>query len=346
MAAGQAPRTPEVTTLVVAAATVPLIEELPGRTAAYRSAQVRPQVSGIVIKRLFTEGSDVTEGQHLYQLDDAQYAVAMQSAGASREQALATEHAARRKLERYRELIGTRSISQQDFDDAEIALEQATAAVAVAEAAVATARLNLNRAKVYAPIAGRIGQSLVTEGALVTANQTQPLTVITQLDPIYVDIQQSSTDNQRLRERVRQQARVSVSIQTSAAIGAYDGTGELQFSNMTVDESTGAVQLRALFPNADHRLLPGMFVTARLDIGSESGFLLPQQAVIRNNTGGAGVWRVGGDNTVTLTTVTTTRALADKWLVTSGIHEGDVIVIEGMQRLSPDATVIAHRNGS
>ncbi|MCB1691775.1 MAG: efflux RND transporter periplasmic adaptor subunit [Pseudomonadales bacterium] len=334
---------PDVTTVPVTTTDVRIFEELPGRTSAIRIAEVRPQVGGIIKKRLFEEGSTVTEGQHLYQLDDAAYKVAMQRATASREQALASQHAASLRVDRYKELLGTKAISQQDYDDAQIALEQANAAVRVAEAAIKSARLDLEYTRVYAPISGRIGRSMVTEGALVTANQSEPLSVITELDPIYVDINQSTTESVGLRKLIADGRQVEVELVSDASGGTK---GVLQFSDVLVDESTGTVQLRALFPNPDMTLLPGMFVRAQLDLGFKRGMLIPQQAVVRDENGTPRVWRLGKDNVVESVAVTTDRAIQDKWLVTGGLEDGDMIVTEGLQRLSPGIEVIAHNGGS
>lgn len=304
-------------------------------------AQIRPQVNGIIVKRLFTEGSDVTEGQHLYQLDPAVYQAAMSSADANLEHARASARVAELKYKRYKELLGTRAISQQDYDDADAALQQANAQVLVAQAAVATAKLNLSYTRVYAPIAGRIGKSLVTEGALVTAGQSQPLAVVTQLDPIYVDIEQSSAENAKLRSRLAGQDHVGVTIVASGA-SPFPHEGTLEFSDVSVDESTGSVELRALFPNPEHALLPGTFVNATLHLGSETAIVVPQQVVGRDAEGKAQVWVVGDDDTVHQQQITTERAVGDEWVVIDGLKAGDVLVIEGVQRLSPGIKVVPH----
>ena len=336
-AAGKAPRANAVTVVTIQQQDVPYSREFPGRTSAYRIAQVRPQVTGIILKRLFEEGATVEAGQQLYQLDDAQYRVALQRAKASLGEAKAAKLAAQRTLDRYKTLLGTNAISQQGFDDAEVALERTIASVAVAEAAVATAELDLEYTRVYAPIGGHIGKSLVTEGGLVTANQTQPLVTITQLDPIYVDIQRPGAE-----ELPTGDAPISVRLLPRAGIAGYSGQGKLQFSDVLVDESTGAVQLRALFPNPLNQLLPGMFVTAQLDLGQQPGLLVPQNAVVRDHEGKPFVWRVDAENIVHQVYITTSRTVGNQWFVTDGLQDGDVVVIEGMHRLVPETPVTPH----
>lgn len=336
--AGKSARPTAVSVISVTEEAVPLSRELPGRTAAYRIAQVRPQVTGIIRKRLFEEGARVEAGKQLYQLDDAEYEVALQRAQASSAEAKAAKLSAQRTFARYQTLLGTKAISQQGFDDAEVALAKTAAGVAVAEAATATAQLDLNYTKVYAPISGYIGKSLVTEGTLVTANQQSALVTITQLDPIFVDIQRPSTEQLPMGDG----AAIPVSLAGSSAIGGYAGAGQLQFSAVLVDESTGAVQLRALFPNPDNRLLPGMFVSAVLDLGTERGILVPQNAVVRDHEGKPFVWRVDEQNQVHKVYVTTARAVQNLWLVTAGLRDGDIIVTEGMHRMADEAMVTPH----
>ena len=337
--AGKTTRPPTAVSVIsVSEQAVPLTRELPGRTSAYRIAQVRPQVTGIILKRLFKEGARVEAGTQLYQLDDAQYDVALQRAKATLAEAMAAQLTAQRTLDRYQKLLGTKAISQQGFDDAEVALARASAGVAVAQAATAAAKLDLSYTRVYAPISGYIGKSLVTEGALVTTNQQQPLVTITQLDPIYVDIQRPSTEQLPIRDG----APVSVKLSGSAAIDSYTGEGQLQFSDVLVDESTGAVQLRALFPNPEKRLLPGMFVNARIDLGTKHGILVPQNTVVRDHEGKPFVWRVDSQNLVHRVYVTTARAVQNNWLVTAGLQDGDTIVTEGMHRLADKSPVTPH----
>lgn len=337
-AAGQKVMKPTAVTVIsVTEQDVSLTRELPGRTSAYRIAQVRPQVTGIIIKRLFEEGSRVESGAQLYQLDDAQYEVALQRAKATLAEAKASKLAAERTLARYKTLLGTNAISQQGFDDAEVAVQISLAAVAVAEAAIASARLDVEYTRVFAPINGYIGKSQVTEGALVTANQQQSLVTITQLDPIYVDIQRPSTEGLPAHDQP-----IVVRLLERSAIGGYQGEGRLQFSDVLVDESTGAVQLRALFPNPQSQLLPGMFVNAQLDLGVERGILVPQNAVIRDHEGKPFVWRVDTQNVAHQIYVEISRAIQNRWLVKSGLQDGDTIVSEGMHRLAPESAVTPH----
>lgn len=333
---------PNVTVTTARVDAIPIEEVLPGRTSAHRIAEIRPQVGGIIEARLFEEGSDVEKGQHLYRLNQSRYETALQSAKANLAQAKASEHVADLKARRYEKLIGSKSISQQDYDDAMAQLAQAKANVEVADAAVSTAKLNLSYTEVYAPISGRIGKSFVTEGALVTANQTQSLAVITQLDPIYVDIQQSSADNLRLRDELRDRDKVPVTLKVQDEKIPYRHEGLLKFSDVSVDESTGAVDVRALFPNPEHRLLPGMFVTATLHLGTEKAIAVPQQAVSRNLQGNAFVWVVNKDDTVNQQVVTTERAYRDTWVISKGLNAGDMLVTEGVQRLEPGIKVIPH----
>lgn len=331
-----------VTTITVRMGQIPIEETLPGRTTAHRVAEIRPQVGGIVQKRLFEEGSDVSAGQQLYRLDPAKYEAALQSAEANLQQARASEHVAALTTARYKKLIGSNSISQQNYDDAEAALVQAQAAVSVAAASVRTAKLDLAYTKVYAPISGRIGKSLVTEGALVTADQSQQLAVITQLDPIYVDIQQPSTANLKLRERLRHRSKVPVTLMLDNGTVAYANAGVLEFSDVSVDPSTGSVDVRALFPNPDHVLLPGMFVTATLHLGTEKAIAVPQRVVSHNLEGNAYVWLVAKDHTAHRQLVTIERSYKHEWVISKGLEAGDLVVYAGVQRLQPGSKVIPH----
>lgn len=333
---------PNVTTVTVTLGEIPIEEQLPGRLTAHRVAEIRPQVGGIIEKRLFEEGSEVVAGQHLYQLDQARYLANMQSARANLAQTKAAEHVAELKANRYKKLIGTKAISQQDYDDAEATLSQARAAVSVAAAAVSTARLNLQYTQVDAPISGLIGKSMVTEGALVTANQSQPLAVVTQLDPIYLDIQQSSTGNLKLREMLSHRGDIAVTLKAEGEDKPYPLEGKLKFSDVSVDESTGSVDVRALFPNPQHLLLPGMFVTATLHLGTEKAITVPQQAVGHNLQGNAYVWVVDGKHTVHQQVVTTARSWDHKWVISRGLTPGDMLVTQGVQRLQPGIKVVPH----
>ncbi|SIS88293.1 efflux RND transporter periplasmic adaptor subunit [Insolitispirillum peregrinum] len=346
-AAPAAPPPPEVTVQTLATQTVPLYTDLPGRTAAYRVAEVRPQVSGIVLKRLFTEGSEVQAGQQLYQIDPSTYQAAVQSAMADLAKARATAKSVEAKAARYADLVKINAVSKQDYDDAVASLDQAKADIMVAQAAVDTAKINLEYTKVYAPISGRIGKSAITEGALVTANQTTPMSTLTQLDPIYVDVSQSSSDLMRLRQAVSagllqkgQADQAPVTLTLDGSTQAYKHNGQLQFADVTVDETTGAVQVRAVFPNPDKELYPGLFVRARVEQGvRENALLVPQRATVRLPDGSAAVWVVGADNKVATRPIQATQAVGDAWLVNSGLQAGERIVIEGLQKIRAGAEV-------
>ena len=319
--------------------------ELPGRTSAYRVAEVRPQVSGIILKRNFIEGSDVKAGQSLYQIDPATYQAAYDSAKGDLTQAQANARIAQLTVKRYKPLLGTKYISQQDYDTAVATAAQNDAAVQVAKANVETARINLAYTKVTSPISGRIGKSSVTEGALVQNAQTTALATVQQLDPMYVDVTQSSEDFMRLRSELESgqlkqndgKANVTLLMQNG---NSYPQTGTLEFSDVTVDETTGSITLRAIVPNPNHALLPGMFVRARLDEGTNpNALLVPQQAVARTPTGQATVMVVGADNKVEARQVTTSQAIGDKWLVTDGVKAGERVISTGLQRAKPGAQV-------
>ncbi len=339
-AAGAMPPAP-VDVMAIEVQQINLFEELPGRVTAAKVAQIRPQVSGIITKRLFREGSDVTAGQQLYQIDAAPYKAAYNSAKASWQKAQANLKSAQVNADRYKELSKTNLVSKQQYDNILVALEQAKADVAVAEATIEAAEIDLNYTKVYAPISGRIGKSFVTEGALVTANQAQALTRVTQLDPIYVDLTQSSANLMRMREQQgndnSQGLAVNLNVEGQGA--PYPHQGTLQFSDITVDETTGSVTLRALMPNPDQTLLPGLFVRARIELGSKQAILVPQRAAVRGVNGDLSVWKVGPDNTVNPTPITTEGARENTWVISGGLQKGDVIVVAGFQRIFPGATV-------
>ena len=338
MAMASGPVAVTVTTLERKAVT--MTEELPGRTSAFKVAEIRPQVTGIIARRLFEEGSTVKAGQQLYQIDDATYQAALERARAELQRARAAAEVAKARLDRFTGLRKSQAVSQQDLDDAEAAYKQAEASIAAAQAAITTAEIDLRYTRVFAPISGRIGISQVTEGALVTANQEQPLTVVTQLDPIYVDMSQSSTDFLRLREQLSAD-NAPVRLQVKGLAQIYPHLGELQSSDVTVDQSTGAVRLRALFPNPDHRLLPGLFVQAQVGLGEQDALLLPQRAATRQADGSLQVWKVNPDQTVAAVEVSTTGIHGEDWLVAGGVEPGDVIVVEGYHKLAPGAQVQA-----
>ena len=318
---------------------------LAGRIASFQVAEVRPQVGGILQQRLFTEGADVKAGQALYQIDPATYEAALDSAQAALMKAEANVTPARLKAERFRELQAIKAVSKQEYDDAQAAFKQAEADVAVNRAAVKTARINLEYTKVRSPISGRIGKSAFTPGALVTANQAQALTSVRQLDPVYVDITQSSQDLLRLRAQftngelrsAAEEAPVRLKLENGAM---YPHEGRLQFTDVSVDESTGMVSLRALFPNPEHILLPGMYVRAVIAEGvDENALLVPQRALRRDPKGQASVLLVDGGGKVDVRLVDVGRTVGDSWQVLSGLKPGDRVIVEGGQNVRPGMSV-------
>lgn len=335
--------TPQVTVHVVNNAPLSITTELPGRTSAFRVAEVRPQVSGIILKRHFIEGSDVQAGESLYQIDPATYQAAYDSAKGDESKAQAAAAIAHLTVKRYVPLLGTKYISQQDYDQAVATARQADADVIAAKAAVESARINLAYTKVTSPITGRIGKSSVTEGALVTNGQSDAIATVQQLDPIYVDVTQSSSDFMRLKQESLQHGGEAKSVQLLMENGqAYSLKGTLQFSDVTVDESTGSITLRAIFPNPQHTLLPGMFVRARIDEGvNPNAMLVPQQGVTRTPRGDATVLLVNDKNQVEMRNVVASQAIGDQWLITSGLKSGDKVIVSGLQKVHPGATVKA-----
>lgn len=342
-----APKAPEVGVVTLKTAPLNVTTELPGRTASFRIAEVRPQVTGIILKRNFVEGSDITAGLSLYQIDPATYQAAYDSAKGDLVKAQASAQVARVTVNRYKPLVGTNYISKQDYDTAASTAAQADATVVAAKAAVESARINLAYTKVTSPISGRIGKSSVTEGALVTNGQADALATVQQLDPIYVDVTQSSNDFLRLKQELAsgsiKQANGKAQVKLILDNGnEFSQTGTLEFSDVTVDETTGSITLRAVFPNPKDELLPGMFVRARLDEGvNENALLVPQQGITRNPRGDATAMVVGADNKVELRTLTTTQAIGDKWVVTDGLKSGDKIIVTGLQKIKPGVQVNA-----
>ncbi|MDA8500697.1 efflux RND transporter periplasmic adaptor subunit [Citrobacter sp. Igbk 17] len=341
------PAEPQVTVHVVESAPLAVTTELPGRTTSFRIAEVRPQVSGIVLKRNFTEGSDVEAGQSLYQIDPATYQADYDSAKGELAKSEAAAAIAHLTVKRYIPLVGTKYISQQEYDQAIADARQADASVTAAKAAVESARINLAYTKVTSPISGRIGKSNVTEGALVTNGQATELATVQQLDPIYVDVTQSSNDFMRLKQSIEQGSLHKDS--TSSAVElvmengqAYPLKGSLQFSDVTVDESTGSITLRAVFPNPQHTLLPGMFVRARIDEGVQpNAILVPQQGVTRTPRGDATVMVVNDKNQVESRAVVAAQAIGDKWLISDGLKPGDKVIVSGLQKARPGVQVKA-----
>jgi membrane fusion protein (multidrug efflux system) len=331
---------PEVGVVTLHPQPVTITTDLPGRTVAYRIAEVRPQVSGVILKRLFTEGSEVKAGHQLYQIDPAPFQANLDSAQASLARAQATLTSARLLAQRYKPLTEAHAVSQRDYDNAVAAQDQAAADVASAKAAVDTAHINLAYTRVLSPISGRSGRSSVTEGALVEANQSTALVVVQQLDPIYVDVTQPSTMLLRLqREFARGQLRKVGEAQAQAKLileddTPYEPTGKLQFTEVTVASGTGSVTLRAVFPNPQHILLPGMFVHEQLEEGvNEQGLLVSQRAITHNSLGDATTMVVSADNTVSTRVIKTERAIGDQWLVSEGVAAGDRVIVVGLQRL-------------
>ncbi|MGA2240457.1 MAG: efflux RND transporter periplasmic adaptor subunit [Verrucomicrobiota bacterium] len=326
------PQLPEVATVTVARQPVLLTTELPGRTSPYLIAEIRPQVNGLIQKRLFTEGSDVQAGQELYQIDPAPFQAALDNAKA-------ILPALRLRADRFKEALVDKAVSQQDFDDADAALKQA-------EAALETARINLNYTHIVSPISGRIGASTVTDGAIVTAYQPMALATIQQLDPIYVDVPQSTTELLRLQRRLedgRLTGGGTNASQVQLILGdgmKYPLEGTLQFRDVSVDPTTGSVILRMVFPNPKGTLLPGMFVQALVKEGvNEQAILIPQQAVSRDAKGNPYVLVVGAESKAQPRPLSLDRAIGDKWLLTSGLAPGDRVIVEGLQRVRPGVPV-------
>lgn len=335
---------PSVVVHVVKTAPFAVTTELPGRTSAFRIAEVRPQVGGIILKRNFEEGSDITAGSSLYQIDPATYQATFESAKATLARAQAAAEIARLTVKRYQPLVGTQYVSKQEYDQSVASAKQADADVLSAQAAVESARINLAYTKVTSPISGRIGKSTVTEGALVTDGQSTALATVQQLDPIYVDLTQSSNDFLQLKQAIEQGSLTkdgSSSVNIIMDNGqTYAHAGRLEFTDVTVDESTGSVTLRAVFPNPDHQLLPGMFVRARVDEGTQpDAILIPQQGVTRTPRGEALVMVVDEQNKVETRPVVASEAIGDRWLVKDGLKPGDKVIVSGIQHIKAGATV-------
>jgi membrane fusion protein, multidrug efflux system len=336
----------EVSVVTLKAQSVALETDLPGRTNPYRSAEVRPQVNGVILKRNFIEGSDVKAGQQLYQIDPAPYEAALESAQATLASAEAAVVSARLLAERYKGLSEANAVSKQDYANAVAALGQNEAGIASAKAAVKTAQINLVYTKVLSPISGRIGRSSVTEGALVTANQTTSLASVAQLDPIYVDVTEPATALLQLQRRFESgqlkqiggsEAEVHVTLDDGTP---YELPGKLEFSEVTVDETTGTVTIRARFPNPKGRLLPGLFVHEHVtEAVNENGILVPQQGVTHDAKGNATALVVTADDKVELRMLKADRTVGNKWLVTDGVKSGERVIVAGLQKTGPGATV-------
>jgi len=350
--AAQAPGAPpapaEVGVVRVQPQKLVIKNELTGRTSAYRVAEVRPQVNGIILKRLFTEGGEVKAGQPLYQIDPATYQAAYALAKADVAKADAGLKVARLKADRYTSLVRTDTVSRQSYDDAIAAVEQGVAQVAAAKAALDAAAINLDYTRVSSPISGRIGKSAVTEGALVTANQTTALATVTQLDPIYVDVTQSSAELLKLRKAIAE-GKLTGADATQAPVALlmedgreYPEPGRLQFSDVTVDQTTGSIRLRAVFANPREELLPGLFVRAVIQQAEmDAAIQVPQQAVQREPGGGTAVWLVSSEGKVVRQAITVGQAVGNKWLVDGGLKADDVLIVQGFQKTRPGASVKA-----
>lgn len=340
------PPPPQVGIVTVHTQPLDRTTDLPGRTSAVMTSDVRPQVSGLILKRLFVEGRDVTVGEQLYQIDPSTYQASYDSAVATLQHdkaALITDQA---KAARYKPLAAAQAVSQQDYDDAAAAVQEDVANIASAKAAIEQAAINLQYTKVNAPISGTISASAVTPGALVTADQTTALGTITQLDPIYVDLNESTTTWLRLKQEVASgqlqtasdgSAKVTLTLEDGST---YTQPGKMQFSEVNVDQTTGTVLVRALFPNPDHLLLPGMYVHAELDEGvNKNGILIPQQAVAYNTHGDATVLTVGDKNVVALKLIQIGGDHNNDWIVTGGLTPGEKVIVDGLQKANPGQAV-------
>jgi membrane fusion protein, multidrug efflux system len=350
---GRAGGPAEVGFIVMQPQRAALTAELPGRTVPWRVAQVRPQISGIIQRRLFIEGANVQAGQPLYQIDPGTYQSAHESAQAAVAKAEANALTAKLRYDRYVKLAASGVVSQQERDDVTASLRQAEADLATAKAALHTAAINLSYTRIVAPIAGRIGTSDFTEGALVTANQQAALTTIQQLNPMYVDLTQSSDELLRLRSdlaagNVQRLSGSKAEVRLLLGDGStYAHTGELTVTDVTVSETTGAVTLRAVVPNPEGQLLPGMFVRAQLQQGvSDGALVLPQRAVLRSDSGESAVMLVGADNKVQRRVVELGAAVGTGWVVSSGLAAGDRVIVEGVQRIHDGDSVRAVAAGS
>jgi len=339
---------PEVGIVLVRPQQIVLTTELPGRTSAFRVAEIRPQVNGLIQKRLFTEGSDVRAGQDLYQIDPASFRAVFDNAKAALVRAEAALPALRLRADRFKQALADKAVSQQDFDDADAALKQADADVQYWKATVEIARINLGYARVISPISGRIGRSNVTDGAIVTAYQPVALATIQQLDPIYIDVPQSSTELLRLRRRleeglINRKGTKLNKVKLFLADGIpYPLEGNLQFRDVSVDPTTGSVILRMVFPNPNGVLLPGMYVRAVVKEGvNENAVLIPQQAVSRDPKGNPTALIVDAADKVEQRMLKLDRAIGDQWFVIAGLAAGDRLIVEGMQKVRPGAVVKA-----
>lgn len=347
----QAPQAPAVNVVTLSSQTVTLTRSLPARTVALRKAEVRPQVNGIIEKRLFEEGAQVEAGQQLYQIEPALFEANLANARAGLVRARAALKSAEARESRYKNLLADKAISRQEYDDALATFQQSQADIQVQQAAVKTAQTNLGYTEVTAPIAGRIGKSNVTEGALVTAQQAGVMATIHQLDPIYVDIAQPAKELLALRKKIIDREldqRSAPTVKLTLEDGSpYPLEGKLQFAEVDVDPSTGDVVLRAIIPNPDQLLLPGMFVRAEIIEGElDKAILAPQRGISFNRQGQASALVVNNDQQVEARQLELGRAIGDNWLVQSGLESGDRLVVAGLQKVSPGSEVQIDQNQS
>ena len=329
-----------VSVMTLSSQSVEFSMTLPGRVTPFRQSQVRPQVDGVVTKRLFEEGAQVKQGQQLYQIDDARFAARLNSALADLESVKANLKAIKAKSARYKDLVSRNAVSQQEYDDVIAQTAQAQAAISVAQADIAVAKVNVDYTKVYAPIDGQISRSYVTEGALVTTNQSQPLATITQLNPVYLDMQESGRAVLELREEMRKHSSLPVTVVVDETKGSiYEHVGEVKFSEVTVDESTGSITLRAIVPNPDSILLPGLFVKGRISTGTVEGILVPQRATIRQPDGSITVYIVNDKQVVEMRKIEPLRTIDSNYVVNDGVEAGQTLIVVGYQKVKPGAVV-------
>ncbi len=347
-ASQQAPKATPVGVVTLKSQPLTLTKELPGRVAASQVAEIRPQVSGIIQSRLFTQGAEVKKGQALYQIDASTFEAQVATSKAAITKAKASIANAKAKSERYDELLKIKAVSQQDFDEADASYKGAEADLLTAQAQLKTAQINLDYSKVKSPISGQIGKSNVTAGALVSANQATALATVTQLDPIYVDLTQSSSELTRLKKAIANgELDKDLALHSNVELKMEDGSiyphqGRLQFSEVTVDPSTGSVTLRAEFPNPEKLLLPGMYVRAVIVEGVKNNAILaPQRGISRNTKGEPTAMVVSKDNTVEPRVLKTDRTVGSNWLITEGLNDGDKLIVEGLQKIAPGAPVNA-----
>lgn len=341
-----APQAMPVGVVTVKSQALTLKKELPGRIAAFQSAEIRPQVSGIVQSRLFTEGKQVNQDQALYQINPATFKAEVAASEAAVAKAQASIASTKARMSRYSELLKIKAVSQQDFDEADASYKQANAELLTAKAKLQSAQINLDYSQVSSPISGQISKSNVTVGALVSANQSETLATVTQLDPIYVDLTQSSNELTKLKKAIVSGALIiDTAKQTDVELQMEDGSvyshkGTLQFSEVIVDPSTGSVTLRAQFPNPEKLLLPGMYVRASIVEGVKAGaILVPQRGVSRNTKGEPTAMIVNKDNKVESRILTVDRTVGANWLVSGGLVDGDKLIVEGLQKIRPGASV-------